>query len=332
MPFNLSRIESPLWQHELRHAYTRPGDLLRDLALSSDAGFDIDAARSFAFRVPRPFAKRMQRGNPRDPLLLQVLPSANEIVDVEGFVRDPVADAAATRSPGLLQKYAGRALLIVTGGCAVNCRYCFRREFPYQDAVGSEHLARAVAAIAGDPSVHEIILSGGDPLTLSDARLAALLTQLAAIPHLRRLRIHSRLPVVLPSRITDTLLDTLRSSRLPCVMVVHANHAQEIDSDVRTACAALRDAGITVLNQTVLLRGINDDVEVLCALSEALFTAGVLPYYVHLLDRVRGTAHFEVALDHARQLAAELSARVPGYLLPRFVREIPGSVAKTPLN
>ena len=324
---------TPAWIAELKSAYSDPLDLLRDLGIARTATtVDPEAATRFHFRVPRAFAERMQRGNPRDPLLLQVLPRGAELTPAAGFSHDPVGDADAARSPGLLHKYHGRALLILTGGCAIQCRYCFRREYPYAEAVGRAPLTAALDLIARDPSIVEVILSGGDPLLHDDAVLGDLVTRLAALPHVRRVRIHSRLPIVIPTRVTPTLIAALTQTRLQTVVVVHANHPQEIDHAVIAACQALRAAGITVLNQAVLLREINDDVEILMALSEQLFAAGVLPYYVHLLDRVHGTAHFEVSDETARRLQAALRTRLPGYLMPRFVREVAGHPHKLPLH
>jgi len=235
------------------------------------------------------------------------------------------------KAPGLLQKYAGRALLIATGACAINCRYCFRREFPYAEQIGSGALSQALDAIAADPGIDEVILSGGDPLSLSDARLRALTDALAKIAHLRRLRVHTRLPVVLPSRVDAGLLQWLRELPWPVAMVLHSNHANEIDASVLAACAQLRAAGVTLLNQSVLLRGVNDSVAALAQLSQRLFEAGVVPYYLHLLDRVRGAAHFDVPEATARQLVGELAAGLSGYLVPKLVREVPGGPAKIPL-
>lgn len=323
---------TPTWVAELKSGYSDPLDLLRDLGIARAATtVDLAAATHFHFRVPRAFAERMQRGNPRDPLLLQVLPRRAELTPAAGFSHDPVGDTDAARSPGLLHKYHGRALLILTGGCAIQCRYCFRREYPYAAAVGRAPLTAALDLIARDPSIAEVILSGGDPLLHDDAMLSDLVIRLAALPHVRRVRIHTRLPIVIPTRVTATLIAALTQTRLQAVMVVHANHAQEIDRAVVAACQALRAAGITLLNQAVLLREINDAVETLAALSEQLFAAGILPYYVHLLDRVHGTAHFEVSDETARRLQAALRTRLPGYLMPRFVREVAGHPHKLPL-
>ncbi len=323
---------SPTWQQELAGAITRPDALA--LALGLDPGLFPAAAEAgglFGLRVPQSFVRRMRHGDPLDPLLRQVMPLAAELSPQPGFGADPLGEQGALKAPGLLQKYRGRALLIVTGACAVHCRYCFRREFPYAEQVGGGALAQALEAIAADPSVTEVIFSGGDPLSLTDARLRALTQRLAGIPHLQRLRLHTRLPVVLPSRVDAGLLQWLRELPWPVAMVLHANHANEIDADVAQACARLRAAGVTLLNQSVLLRGINDSVAALADLSQRLFTAGVVPYYLHVLDRVRGAAHFEVPEERAQRLVGELAASLSGYLVPRLVREVPGGPAKIPL-
>jgi EF-P beta-lysylation protein EpmB len=274
----------------------------------------------------------MRRGDAHDPLLRQVLPLGLELDAAPGYGRDPVGDLDSRAGPGVLHKYRGRALLVTTGACAINCRYCFRRHFPYEEENASRGgFAPALEALRSDTSITEVILSGGDPLTLGDRRLAALFGELASIAHLRRVRLHTRLPVVLPGRIAAGFLEPWSAVRLQKVVVVHANHANEIDGSVREAFARLAAAGSTLLNQSVLLRGINDDAEVLAELSETLFAAGVLPYYLHLLDRVAGAAHFDVPEQAARELWSDLSARLPGYLVPRLVREIPGAPAKTML-
>ena len=323
-------VETAAWQDALRTAYRDPHALLADLGTTIDA-FELALQSDFPFRVTRAFASRMRRGDRHDPLLRQVLPLAVESDEVAGYSADPLAETTRYGDGALLQKYAGRALLLVTGACAIHCRYCFRREFPYAGSVGSAALNAAVATLAADPSISEVILSGGDPLVLDDAALGSLIASLAALPHVQRLRIHSRLPVVLPARITPRLLELLHSSRLQAVLVVHANHAQEIDDEVRGAFTRLRRAGVSLLNQTVLLRGVNDQAATLAALSETLFAAGVLPYYVHVLDKVRGTAHFDTGDARGLAIERELRARLPGYLLPRFVREVAGAPAKLPL-
>jgi len=326
----------PPWQRALADAVTDPAELLRLLeldpeSLSGGAAGVERAARLFGLRVPRGYVARMRPGDPADPLLRQVLPLGAEAESVPGFGPDPLDERAASPHPGLLRKYRGRALLIVTGACAVHCRYCFRRHFPYaENQAGRSAWREVLDALAADPSVEEVILSGGDPLAASDERLEALVRELEAIPHLRRLRVHSRNPIVLPERVDDGLLGWLApaSRRLDRVLVVHANHARELDAAVAAALGRLRAAGVTLLNQSVLLAGVNDSVEALADLSRALVGVGVLPYYLHLLDRVAGAAHFEVPEERARRLAGELAASVSGYLVPKLVREVPGAPAK----
>jgi EF-P beta-lysylation protein EpmB len=271
----------------------------------------------------------MKPGDPLDPLLLQVLPRPAEREHVPGFSADPLEENQALAAPGLVQKYDGRALLLATGSCAINCRYCFRREFPYAESgVTQAGVETALATIATDTTIHEVILSGGDPLMLDDERLARLVARLESLPHVRRLRIHSRLPIVLPSRVTDELVATLSRTRLSCVVVVHANHPAELDAEVAAAVARLADARPILLNQAVLLAGVNDSVEVLTQLSERLVDLGIVPYYLHLLDRVHGTAAFEVDESLARALHDQLRATLPGYAVPRLAREVPGEPAK----
>jgi len=323
--------QTPAWQRELAQAITDPVELARVLGLPAQwlAGAR-EAARQFPLRVPHAMVARMRYGDPSDPLLRQILPIADELMAQDGFTVDPVGDGAAVVRPGVLKKYAGRVLLITTGACAVHCRYCFRRHFNYAESNASvQDWEGGVASIAADSSVREVILSGGDPLAISDRRLAILVEALDAIPHVDTLRVHTRLPVVLPTRVDDALLAWMRSTRLHIVVVIHANHPNELDRDVRSALSRLRDSRAVLLNQSVLLRGVNDDVETLHRLSQSLFDAGVLQYYLHLLDRVAGAAHFDVPEAEARALYAKLQARLPGYLVPRLVREIEGALAKT---
>lgn len=323
--------QQPRWIEELRQAYTDPLRLLEDLALTAGAVDLASSETNFSFRVPRPFVSRMRLSDPNDPLLLQVLPREQEFAVNHGFSVDPVGELSSRRSPALLQKYHGRALLIATGGCAINCRYCFRRHFPYSQSVGSTNIDRAIDDLRADLSINEIILSGGDPLLLGDDKIAALVEQLNTIPHLRRLRIHTRLPVTIPTRFTDQLIESLVTSPLTPVMVLHINHANEIDDAVAAGLRRFAMAGIRLLNQSVLLRGVNDNELVLADLSEALFDASVLPYYVHMLDPVAGAAHFDVNDVEAKILEAKLRAKLPGYLVPKFVRESAGELSKTPL-
>ena len=326
-------VQPRRWQFAWREAIREPAELLALLGLA-DAGIVVPAAATaqFPLRVPRGFAARMRHGDPHDPLLRQVLPLDDELRVVPGYSADAVGDAAARSGRGVIHKYAHRALLVATGSCAVHCRYCFRRHFPYaEETAAAGHWDAAVAAIAADDSLHEVILSGGDPLSLADAKLAELTARLARIGHVRRLRIHTRLPVVLPERVDAGLLGWLRSLPWPVAVVLHANHAREFDAGVDAAVAALRATGAQVLNQAVLLAGVNDSLDTQVALAERGFAAGVLPYYLHQLDRVAGAAHFEVDDDRALALHAAMRAALPGYLLPRLVREVAGDAAKRPL-
>jgi EF-P beta-lysylation protein EpmB len=319
---------------QLKNLITDPAELLQlleiDPALLPSA---IEAAKLFPLRVPRSFVARMQKGNVRDPLLRQVLPLGLELNDSPGFTRDPLNEKVANPIPGLLHKYHGRVLLTVVGSCAINCRYCFRRSFAYdENNPGTKGWERVVDYIARDSTITEVILSGGDPLVAPDEHLAALSQKLATIPHVKTLRIHSRLPIVSPERVTAELINWFTASRLRPVLVVHCNHPQEIDLEVRAALQKLKQAGITLLNQAVLLREINDSAEVLIELSEALFDMGVLPYYLHLLDKVQGTAHFDVAEERAQKIIGEMMRRLPGYLVPKLVREVAGAPTKLPAN
>lgn len=333
IPANPLATQPARWQALWRDAIRDPQTLLDllDLGHLSDR-VSADAMAQFPLRVPLGFVARMRRGDADDPLLRQVLPLVDEMFIVPGFTPDAVGDLDSSASNGVLHKYQGRALLVATGSCAVHCRYCFRRHFPYAEqsaaANGWEH---ALATLAADTSIHEVLLSGGDPLSLSTDKLAQFSSRLRGLNHIRRLRIHTRLPIVLPERVDDELLHWLANLPWPCVIVVHANHGNEIDAAVAAALARLRHIGVSVLNQSVLLKGVNDSVAVLADLSETLFDAGVLPYYLHQLDRVSGAAHFEVDDTRALALHDQLSAMLPGYLVPRLVREVAGAAAKRPL-
>ena len=325
---------APDWKRLWRDAVRDPRELLALLGLEGRVpGLSARAAEQFPLRVPRGFVARMRYGDPHDPLLRQVLPLDDELQPMPGFDLDAVGDAAAKAATGVIHKYRGRALLIATGSCAVHCRYCFRRHFPYaDDTAAAGQWRQAVDAVRADSSIEEVILSGGDPLSLATPKLAELTAQLATIPHLRRLRIHTRLPVVLPERIDSAFTDWLRALPWPTATVIHANHANEFDASVDAALARLRDAGTAVLNQAVLLSGVNDSIEALAALSERSFAGGALPYYLHQLDRVAGAAHFEVSDARALALHAALMARLSGYLVPRLVREVAGDTGKRPLS
>jgi len=317
----------------MKDAVRDVGELCRLLDLPQRfADQAAEAAHDFPLFVPRPFLARMRLGDANDPLLRQVLPLDAETILAEGFTLDPVADAAASLQPGVLHKYHGRALIVTTGACAVHCRYCFRRHFPYHETPRSvNQWQRAIERIAADESIHEVILSGGDPLTLVDDLLARLADRLAEIPQLRRLRVHTRLPIVIPQRVTGELLDWLTDTRLTPIVVVHVNHAAEIDTAVVESLSRVVSAGIPVLNQAVLLRGVNDDAETLTELCERLIDLRVIPYYLHQLDRVAGAAHFEVSIARGQEIIRQLQARLPGYAVPRFVQEVPGAPHKVSL-
>ncbi|MFA5628301.1 MAG: EF-P beta-lysylation protein EpmB [Thiohalomonadaceae bacterium] len=325
-----SAENSPLWQRELAAAIRDPAELLKLLQLSPSALPTVDlAVGSFPLRVPRSFVKRMRIDDPQDPLLRQVLPTVAEHLAMSGYLSDPVGDLPASQAGGILHKYHGRVLLITTGACAIHCRYCFRRHFPYTELRMGE-FNNALAYLEQHQEVSEVILSGGDPLMLNDQRLAELTHKLAEIPHLQRLRIHSRLPIVLPSRIDEHLLDWFAGSRLQPVLVVHANHPQELDNEVAEAASRLRERGVFLLNQTVLLAGINDDADTLIELSKRLFASGIQPYYLHALDKVQGAQHFNNN-DRLKSLIPIMRARLPGYLVPQAVCEEAGQASKTPL-
>lgn len=326
-------IDSPwqpnAWNEELRQAFRRPAELLEYLGLTDDG---VDHAPEFAMLVPRNFAKRMQ---PRltDPLLHQVLPRLSEQQVHPGFVSDPLAEHAGgfSKAPGLIQKYPGRALLLATPACAVNCRYCFRRHFPYAEQRPNQQKS-ALAYIASDASITEIILSGGDPLLMPDRSFNDLIQALNEIPHISRIRIHSRIPIVLPERTTAAHLDALANSRASIVLVTHANHPHELNEDTHRAFACYRAAGVWLLNQAVLLKGVNNHADIQVELAHKLFTQGALPYYLHLPDRVAGTQHFYIDEESAQVIYQKMQATLPGYLVPRLVREDPGGKSKTLVN
>lgn len=332
-PSQPTPLQPTTWQQHWREAVRDPRELLSMLGLESLAErIPDEATAEFPLRVPRGFVARMRHGDACDPLLRQVMPLDDEMRVVAGFALDAVGDAAARAGTGLLQKYQGRALMVATGSCAVHCRYCFRRHYPYaEETAARDGWHEAVERIRTDRSIHEVILSGGDPLSLATSKLAELTDALAGIAHIRRLRLHSRLPVVLPERVDASLLRWLAALPWPVAFVIHANHANEFDAGVDAALAGLRGAGAQLLNQAVLLRGVNDSVDALAELGQRSFAAGVLPYYLHQLDRVAGVAHFEVPDREALALHAALAARLSGYLVPRLVREIAGDTGKRPL-
>lgn len=321
----------PDWQTSLKNVVTDPAELLDILelpqALLEQA---TKAAQLFPLRVPREFIARMQRGKIDDPLLQQILPIAAEFSEQPGFTTDPLEESEASPAPGIVHKYRDRVLLILSGACAVNCRYCFRRHFPYGDnQLSGKNWQLALGYIRSKPEVQEVIFSGGDPLVTSDLRLAKMIADLEQIKSVQRLRIHTRLPVVIPSRVTAELIQILQDSRFDKVLVLHINHPQEIDAQLDQAAKRLKAAGITLLNQAVLLRGINDNDKIQSELSRALFKIGVLPYYLFLFDPVKGAGHFDIPILRAQQIAAKMQESLPGYLMPRLAKEIPGRASKT---
>jgi L-lysine 2,3-aminomutase len=322
------------WQDVLKDAVRDPAELCRLLELPSEySAAAVRAARDFPLFAPRGYVARMRPRDIHDPLLRQVLPLADELVEAPGYSRDPVGDQLAVRSAGLLHKYRSRVLMVTTGACAVHCRYCFRRHFPYSAGPRSpDDWSPALELIAADPTLREVILSGGDPLTLVDGHLRTLIERLALVPHLRRVRVHTRLPIVIPERVSEGLVALLRGTRLTPIVVVHVNHANELDQATGEALGQLADAGIPLLNQAVLLRGINDDADALAELCERLVDLRVIPYYLHQMDRVAGAAHFEVSPARGRQLMRELRARLSGYAVPRYVHEQAGAAHKLVLG
>ena len=331
----LSVDDNRSWQQLLSDSITSPRELLARLDLPADkwlAGAEA-GHRLFQTRVPEPFLARMEKGNAADPLLRQVLPLNLETGEAAGFVSDPLEEDGAIQTTGLIRKYRSRALLMVTGQCAINCRYCFRRHFPYDEQrLGPADRQQVLDTLTASAEINEVIFSGGDPLAVNDQLLSQWASAISSIPHIRRIRLHTRLPVVIPQRVCDSLLAWISNTQVQVVMVLHINHAAEIDHSTRQALNQLRSAGVTLLNQSVILRGVNDNADALENLSEALFDAGVLPYYLHAFDPVAGAQHFDVPDEEARLLVRELLSRLPGFLVPRLVREIPGKPAKTPID
>jgi EF-P beta-lysylation protein EpmB len=334
---NLPQCIQPLphrdWQSEMSRIIRSVDELLTFTGNKPGDIHDLDTIDSdFPLRVPRPYASRIQRGNPYDPLLRQVLPVTLENLSVPGYVSDPLHEVSSNIMPGIIHKYHGRVLLILAGSCAINCRYCFRRSFPYQaNQNNSAEWDLALDYIRQHNDISEVILSGGEPLIHSDDRLRQLVSSIADIAHVKRLRVHTRLPIVIPQRVTSGMLDWLTSFRLQSIVVLHTNHAAEIDDEVFATLHKIKSCGVTLLNQSVLLKGVNDDLDTLKQLSERLFDAGAMPYYLHLLDKIEGAAHFDVATSRAQQLVGQLCATLPGYLVPKLVRECAGEPAKTPI-
>lgn len=333
----IQRIDTNLqtsWQKELAMAVSDPENLLNILSIEPEhfGEEDFKARKLFPMKVPHPFIKKMEKGNPKDPLFLQVMPDCLEFVERAGYTKDPLLEQD-NQQPGVLHKYKSRVLVLLRGGCAINCRYCFRRHFPYQDNhLNKQALEQALEYVARDSNINEVILSGGDPLMANDDTISWFMDKLERLPQIKRMRIHTRLPVVIPNRITPDLCQRLGQSHLQIVMVSHINHANEIDADLKAKFAELKAAGVTLLNQGVLLKQVNDSVAALCDLCETLFDAGVLPYYLHLLDKVEGASHFDIELDRARELVKAMMLELPGFLVPKLVREVGGEKSKTPID
>lgn len=322
------------WQSQLSDLITDPLELLETLQLSPDQLLSgaILASEKFKLRVPRAFVGKMSIGNPLDPLLLQVLPHHLELEDHPGFVTDPLGEEQANQQPGVLHKYKSRFLLTLTGACAVHCRYCFRRHFPYQENLPkNEDWLNIKQYIQNQPDINEVILSGGDPLTLSNRKLALWIERLESMPQIKFLRIHSRVPIVIPNRVDEELISLLKNSRLRIILVVHSNHAAELDEFTCSKLSALVQHQITVLNQAVLLKGVNNSAQLLVDLSYRLFETGVMPYYLHVLDKVKGAHHFDLSPEEINLIYKEVLENLPGYLVPKLVREIAGEKNKTPL-
>ncbi|MEE9337922.1 MAG: EF-P beta-lysylation protein EpmB [Methylococcaceae bacterium] len=316
------------WQQELTEGFSNAKELCNYLDLTPSQNSILHSAE-FPLRVPREFVDRMEKGNFNDPLLKQILPIQDEEVEFQGFSNDPVGDISAMAETGVIHKYHGRVLFITTGSCAINCRYCFRRNFPYSNfQLRTQKLDQAIQYIKDNQDISEVILSGGDPLLLNNKKLFSLIDQLDKISHLKRIRIHSRIPIVLPSRITKDFCQSLSTIKKNIIFVVHSNHTNELSENVRIACQKIKNCNVTLLNQSVLLKGINDTAEELVALSERLFSFEILPYYLHLLDRASGTHHFEVNQKTAISLMDQIKTQLPGYLVPKLVNEQAGALNK----
>ncbi len=332
--FTASNLPSS-WQEALSKLITDPKELFSLLGIDDEHLLKAayQTIKIFPLKVTHSFAARIEKKNLHDPLLRQVLPIDIELQDIAGYKKDPLSETNSNPIPGLLHKYHGRVLVTLTSACAIHCRYCFRRHFPYaENNPGRLGWEKIFAYIRNDSTISEVILSGGDPLAVSDKALKLFCDEIEKIPHVKHLRIHTRMPIVLPQRITNEFIHWAMQSSLQIIIVIHANHPREINDEVKNVLLELKAANVVLLNQSVLLKGVNDDVSVLTELSQVLFSAGVLPYYLHVLDKVQGAAHFDIARDRAEMLYAQLAAHLPGYLLPRFVCEEPGKQSKTVLS
>ncbi|MFQ3230037.1 EF-P beta-lysylation protein EpmB [Reinekea sp.] len=328
------KISSSSWQKQLATAFKSASELLHYLNIDPNkTDFITNEDAGFVLRVPKAFADLMNKGDKDDPLLQQVMIKQSELLLTEGYLADPLQEASFNPTPGLIHKYGNRALLIAHQSCAVHCRYCFRRHFPYdQQQLRQTELEQALDYLKQRPEITEVILSGGDPLNLSDRRLEQLISTLDQLPNLTTIRIHSRTPVVVPDRISPELIDTFARVKKKIVLVLHINHSNEIGTALAQKLPALTKVGVTLLNQSVLLRGVNDNAQTLIELSNTLWQNNILPYYLHLLDPVQGAAHFNIEQSTANTLWQALQSSVSGYLLPRLVREVPEKSSKTWTN
>jgi len=319
------------WKAELSTCISSTEQLLNQLGLGiEDLSTAQQAAATFALKVPQPFVNRMAYGDPNDPLLKQVLPVAAELTSSPNYNPDPIQESQYNPVAGIVHKYRRRVLMIVSPNCAINCRYCFRRHFPYEENRQSKkQWLSALNYLKERPEINEVIYSGGDPLAANDHFLSWLTEQIESISHIKRLRIHTRLPVVIPSRVDDSLLNWLANTGLKPTVVLHINHANEIDQQVHNMVCRLKSTGVNVLNQSVLLKDINDSAYALISLSEKLFDSGIMPYYLHLMDPVQGASHFDIPEQTASNLYRQIQQELPGFLVPKLVREIPGEKSKT---
>ena len=319
------------WKTELSHCVNSIDELLNQLGLKAeDLNATEQAANEFSIKVPQSFVQLMEYGNPNDPLLKQVLPITSELQVDNNFSTDPVDESSFNPVPGIVHKYRNRVLMIISPNCAINCRYCFRRHFPYdENRQSKQQWLKALDYLKTKPEINEVIFSGGDPLAANDHFLRWLTAEIESIQHIKRLRIHTRLPVVIPSRVDDQLLNWLGNTRLKPTLVLHINHANEINEALRQGVNRLKKSGITVLNQSVLLKGINDNSDQLISLSEKLFDAGIMPYYLHMLDPVQGASHFDVSMDRAVEIFRQIQTELPGFLVPKLVQERAGERSKS---